>query len=68
MGKMISEVEFTNSSVYLEGIKYDADYEIEGNKVILKDDTGIGMINEIIDDHTMRTNMMGIETIYKKEE
>lgn len=68
MGKIIDRVEFKENSAYMSGMKFDVDYEIDGNKVILKDDTGIGLVYEIIDDKTMKTNAMGFETIYRKEE
>jgi hypothetical protein len=66
MGKMINEVEFTNNSVYMSGMKFNADYEIDEKRIILNDDSGIGLVYEIIDDRTMRTNAMGFETIYRK--
>jgi hypothetical protein len=68
MGKIVDEVEFTESSVYMSGMKFSADYEIDGKRVILHDDSGIGLVYEIIDDRTMRTSTMGLETIYRKME
>lgn len=68
LGKTVDEVEFNKNSAYMSGMRFDVDYEIEDNKVILKDGTGIGLVYEIIDDKTMRTNTMGFETIYRKIE
>lgn len=67
MGKMINEIEFTKNREYGMGISSEVKYEIDGNKIIVTDAMGIGVVYEMIDKNTMKNNMLGMgETIYKK--
>lgn len=66
MGKMINEIEFTKNRAYSMGIMSNVDYEIDGNKIIVTDGLGIGVVYEIIDKDTMKNNMLGMQTVYKR--
>lgn len=66
MGRVVDSVEFKSDSVYMAGMKFKAQYEVENNQVIVSDEFGIGTIYRFIDSDTMETNMMGIRTVYKR--
>lgn len=66
IGKSINEIEFTEDREYGVGITSKVKYEIEKNRVIVTDELGIGVIYEIIDNNTMRSNAFGMETIYRR--
>lgn len=68
MGKTVDEIEFTNDSEYAIGMKFKVNYEIEGNKIIVNDESGIGTVYEIIDKNTMTTNALGFKTVLKRIE
>jgi hypothetical protein len=68
MGKVTNTIEFKKESVSMDGITFKVNYEVKDKKVIVKDKTGIGTIYNIINDHTMKSNVLGIETVYKKIE
>lgn len=66
MGKQIEEIEFTNDSEYVLGMKIKVNYEIEGNKIIVNDESGIGTVYEIIDKNTITSNPLGFKTVLKR--
>ncbi len=66
MGKIVNEIEFTENKEYGRGIVSNVDYEIDGNKIIVTDKSGIGIVYEMIDKDTMRNNMLGMQTIYRR--
>ncbi len=67
MGKMINEIEFTKDREYGMGMSSEVKYEIDGNKIIVTDGLGIGLVYEMIDKDTMKNNMLGMgETIYRR--
>lgn len=67
MGKSINEVEFTENREYGMGISSKVKYEIDGNKIIVTDAMGIGVVYEMIDKNTMKNNILGMgETIYRR--
>lgn len=67
MGKMINEIEFTKDRAYSMGIVSNVNYEIDDNKIIVTDGMGIGVVYEMIDENTMKNNMLGMgETIYRR--
>lgn len=66
MGKSVNEVEFTSDSEYALGMRFKVKYEIDGNRVIVTDETGIGTVFEVIDKNTIRSNALGFETILRR--
>lgn len=66
MGKVTNVIVFKKDSVYMEGIEFKVTYDVEEKKVIVKDERGIGTAYEIIDKQTMKSKVMGIESVYKK--
>ena len=66
IGKSIKEIEFTEDREYSIGITSKVKYEIEKNRIIVTDELGIGVIYEILDNNTMRSNAFGMETIYRR--
>lgn len=66
MGKSVDEIEFTNDSEYAMGMKFKVTYEIEGNKVIVNDESGIGTVYEVIDKNTMTNNALGFKTVLRR--
>jgi hypothetical protein len=66
MGKSVSEIEFTKDKAYSMGMVSNVDYEIDGDKVIVTDEMKIGIVYEMIDKNTMKSNMLGMQTIYRK--
>lgn len=66
IGKVINDIEFKEESVYMEGITFKVHYDVQDKKVIVRDEQGIGTEYEIINRHTMKSNVMGIETLYTK--
>jgi hypothetical protein len=66
MGKVTNIIEFKKDSVEMEGIVYKVHYDVQDKKVIVMDEKGSGTVYEMIDRHTMKSTMMGIETVYKK--
>jgi len=66
MGKLSMEVEYTADREYIGGMSSKVNYEMNGNKVIVTDDTGIGVTFEMINHDTMKTNLFGITNIYRR--
>lgn len=66
MGKIVDQVEFTSDREYAMGLSSKVTYQVEEHQIIVTDEWGIGVIYEMIDSQTMRTNIFGIETIYRK--
>lgn len=66
MGKVVDQVEFSSDREYALGLSSKVTYQVEEHQIIVTDEWGIGVIYEMIDKETMRTNIFGIETIYRK--
>lgn len=66
MGSVTNDIEFKKDSVEMEGIVYHVHYDVQDKKVIVSDEKGSGTVYEMIDRHTMKSSVMGIETVYKK--
>ncbi len=66
MGKSVNEMEFTSDSQYALGMKFKVKYEIDGKKIIVTDELGIGTIYEVVDKNTIKSNALGFETILRR--
>jgi hypothetical protein len=66
MGKSVNEIEFTKDNEYALGMKFKVKYEIDGNRIIVNDEMGIGTIYEVIDKNTIRSNALGFETTLRR--
>lgn len=59
-------IEFTSNRMVMMGITSEVDYEVEGNKVIVTDATGTGIIFKVINDNKIKSELMGLGGIYKR--
>lgn len=62
MGKL----KFTKTRMETMGIVSKVEYEVDGNEVIVTDETGTGMTFKIIDKDTIYHELMGIKMTYKR--
>lgn len=62
MGKL----KFTSDKMIMMGIVSRVDYEIDGDEVIVTDETGTGMIYKIIDNDTIYSELAGMKMRYKR--
>lgn len=65
---IMKDITFENDKYVTMGMHIKCTYDIENNKVIVTDGTGIGSEWKIIDNNTisMRDLLMGREIIYKR--
>ncbi|PHQ57077.1 MAG: hypothetical protein COA30_02625 [Sulfurimonas sp.] len=66
MGIQLGKMEFTKDKMIMMGIVSRVDYEIDGDTIFVTDETGTGMIFKMINDNTMYSEMLGMQTKYKK--
>jgi hypothetical protein len=66
MGKSIDEIEFTDENVYALGMRFKVKYEIDGNRIIVTDEFGIGTIYEVVDRNTIISNVLGFKTVLRR--
>lgn len=65
-GKATDIIEFTQDSEYITGMKFKVKYEIEGKRVIVTDESGIGAVYEVIDKDTIQSKAFGFNTTLKR--
>ncbi len=66
MGKSVNEIEFTSDSEYALGMRFKVKYEIDGKRIIVTDEFGIGTIYEVVDKNTITSNALGFRTVLRR--
>ncbi|WP_345985983.1 hypothetical protein WCX49_02405 [Sulfurimonas sp. HSL-1656] len=62
------KIEFRKDSMITMGIYAKVKYDVDGNTVIVHDDSGTGAVYRVVDKNTIFIEAFGIKSIYKKIE